>query len=197
MKLHVLLFFLTSTTSGHSRADTLEERDGDVVLPKPDHPVIDGERWSAPEDNVEIPEQLLNISATSNLKPPFFLHADELWNLNEGLLRWPRDLFSKRDYQCPTGTTNCSSIARPNSCCGQGQQCILVQNTGSGDVGCCPSGSTCGNAISTCNTAAGYSSCPSSSNGGCCIPGYTCDSIGCKFCTKPHSKAYATLRGLC
>ncbi|KIW91099.1 uncharacterized protein Z519_07993 [Cladophialophora bantiana CBS 173.52] len=58
-------------------------------------------------------------------------------------------LFSERDFQCPTGTSACTSIDRPNSCCATGYTCQLVQDTGLGDVGCCPDGQVCGNALAT------------------------------------------------
>lgn len=86
-------------------------------------------------------------------------------------------LFEKRDFQCPSGTSACTSINRPNSCCAAGSTCQLVQDTGLGDVGCCPDGEVCANSLSTCE--AGYSSCPNNPGGGCCIPGYACYDVGC------------------
>ncbi|KAH0843276.1 hypothetical protein AYO21_09036 [Fonsecaea monophora] len=87
-------------------------------------------------------------------------------------------LFAERDFQCPTGTSACTSIDRPNSCCATGYTCQLVQDTGLGDVGCCPSGQVCGNALST-TCASGYTSCPNDPGGGCCLPGYACYQVGC------------------
>lgn len=83
-----------------------------------------------------------------------------------------------RDFQCPTGTFSCTSIGQPDSCCGDGATCVIVQDTGLGVVGCCPAGETCGDTVSSCG--AGYSSCASSLGGGCCIPGYTCVTGGCR-----------------
>ncbi|PYH46165.1 putative GPI anchored protein [Aspergillus saccharolyticus JOP 1030-1] len=83
----------------------------------------------------------------------------------------------RRDFRCPSGTSNCTSIDRPDSCCSTDDTCVLVKDTGSGDVGCCPKGKTCSGTIGAC--AEGYSSCPSSMGGGCCIPGYDCVSGGC------------------
>ncbi|EAW22903.1 putative GPI anchored protein [Aspergillus fischeri NRRL 181] len=85
----------------------------------------------------------------------------------------------RRDFKCPTGTFACMAIDRPNSCCGAGDTCVLVQDTGLGDVGCCPQGQTCSGVIGSCQQ--GYMSCPASMGGGCCIPGYECVSGGCKF----------------
>ncbi|KAF2759485.1 hypothetical protein EJ05DRAFT_299780 [Pseudovirgaria hyperparasitica] len=90
-----------------------------------------------------------------------------------------RDIFQRRGYQCPGGTRSCISIDRPNSCCGSNDVCTLIEDTGLGDVGCCASGSDCRGTISQCDTGAGYSSCPDSPNGGCCIPGYSCQDVGC------------------
>ncbi|KAF4262967.1 hypothetical protein KXW98_002883 [Aspergillus fumigatus] len=83
----------------------------------------------------------------------------------------------RRDFKCPTGTFACTAIDRPNSCCGAGDTCVLVQDTGLGDVGCCPQGQTCSGVIGSCQQ--GYMSCPASMGGGCCIPGYECVSGGC------------------
>ncbi|GFF77288.1 hypothetical protein IFM47457_04364 [Aspergillus lentulus] len=83
----------------------------------------------------------------------------------------------RRDFKCPTGTFACTAIDRPDSCCGAGDTCVLVQDTGLGDVGCCPQGQTCSGVIGSCQQ--GYMSCPASMGGGCCIPGYECVSGGC------------------
>ncbi|KAE8384882.1 hypothetical protein BDV23DRAFT_165970 [Aspergillus alliaceus] len=83
----------------------------------------------------------------------------------------------RRDFKCPAGTDSCTSINRPNSCCSTGSTCELVQDTGSGDVGCCPNGQQCSGTIGSCQQ--GYTSCPASLGGGCCIPGYECVSGGC------------------
>ncbi|KAF4153220.1 hypothetical protein CNMCM8927_001652 [Aspergillus lentulus] len=83
----------------------------------------------------------------------------------------------RRDFKCPTGTFACTAIDRPDSCCGAGDTCVLVQDTGLGDVGCCPQDQTCSGVIGSCQQ--GYMSCPASMGGGCCIPGYECVSGGC------------------
>jgi hypothetical protein len=91
-----------------------------------------------------------------------------------------RDMLLKRGFKCPTGTNDCSSIGQPNSCCGTGTTCITISDQGFGPVGCCPSGENCSGGIS-CNTDEGYTSCPESANGGCCLPGYSCSGVGCKW----------------
>lgn len=119
--------------------------------------------------------------------PSFPLHSDEQIGgapyLIGRYLPAPRDLLSplaKRAFQCPAGSHSCTSINRPSSCCGSGEICQLIQDTGLGDVGCCPQGQSCSGSVTTCG--AGYSSCPSNPGGGCCIPGYECVNSGCKFC---------------
>ncbi|KAI9036153.1 putative GPI anchored protein [Aspergillus affinis] len=93
---------------------------------------------------------------------------------------WMAAQFSplfRRDFKCPANTFSCASIDRPNSCCNAGDTCELVKDTGSGDVGCCPTGQDCSGTIGKCQQ--GYSSCSASQGGGCCIPGYDCVSGGC------------------
>ena len=89
--------------------------------------------------------------------------------------------LEQRDFKCPDGTTSCASIGAPNSCCGSSDNCINIPDTGLGPVGCCPQGRTCGGGAISCDTRNGYSSCPNSPNGGCCLPGYSCQDVGCKF----------------
>ncbi|KAL4879474.1 hypothetical protein BJY04DRAFT_193507 [Aspergillus karnatakaensis] len=83
----------------------------------------------------------------------------------------------RRDFECPAGTHGCSSISRPDSCCRTDETCVIVEDTGSGDVGCCPAGQGCSGTIGSCWE--GYTSCSSSLGGGCCIPGYDCVDGGC------------------
>lgn len=102
------------------------------------------------------------------------------YHFNSFLAMRARDMLMKRGFKCPAGTNDCSSIGQPNSCCSSGSSCISITDTGFGPVGCCPSGQTCGGRIS-CDTESGYSSCPESPNGGCCLPGFSCLDVGCKF----------------
>jgi len=121
---------------------------------------------------------LADNSSTCGLLPPVLPHSDK--QPYPYLARiFGRNIF-ERDFQCPSGTSNCSSINQPDACCATGETCISVQDTGSGPVGCCPSGQTCGGEVAGCNTDAGYTSCPGSTNGGCCIPGYSCQGVGCE-----------------
>jgi hypothetical protein len=94
--------------------------------------------------------------------------------------RFPGYSLFARDWgSCPTGTKSCTDIERPNSCCSETDSCIIVDDTGNGDVGCCPQGGSCGSSISDCDASAGQTSCPQSENKGCCIAGYACYDVGC------------------
>ncbi|KAH9876299.1 hypothetical protein J1614_004178 [Plenodomus biglobosus] len=85
-----------------------------------------------------------------------------------------RDVLLKRQFACPEGTRDCSSIGAPDVCCGTTSTCINVEsNTDVGSIGCCPQGQSCAGSVS-CDTSQGYSSCPGSPNGGCCLPGFRC-----------------------
>lgn len=85
-------------------------------------------------------------------------------------------LLAKRDYACPTGTSSCSAIGYPDSCCQAGTTCAPIADTGLGPVGCCPEGESCTGQIAC---ADGQQGCSSASGGGCCIPGWECASVGC------------------
>ncbi len=126
-------------------------------------------------------EEYANASIPLPFQPPFLPHTDDQSFLRPQRRWLPRAFFSEltnRAFACPNQTTNCSSIGRPNSCCGQGETCQLITDSGLGDVGCCAQGSNCAGQLSTC--ASGYTSCPNNPGGGCCIPNYACVDIGCK-----------------
>lgn len=122
----------------------------------------------------------LQSNYSTSLHPPFLpLGSEDQRQLQLAHLLGRSIL--KRSYECPAGTTSCASIGEPNSCCQMDETCQLVTNTGNGPVGCCPSGTTCGDTIGECDTAQGYTGCPNSSNGGCCMPGWACQDVGCEF----------------
>jgi hypothetical protein len=104
-----------------------------------------------------------------------------------------RDVLLKRQFKCPDGTSSCQSIGAPDVCCGTGSNCITI-NGGSdaGNVGCCPKGQTCAGSVS-CDAASGYTSCPGSSNGGCCLPGFKCQGVGCKSGTCTQKEKLRTV----
>ena len=121
-----------------------------------------------------------NASIPIPFSNSFPLHSDR--NTSSILPRYlnPRllSVFQKRDYQCPSGTSACTAIARPNSCCAVGSTCQIIADTGLGDVGCCAAEEACGGSVSECG-GNGYTDCPNSPGGGCCIPGYECENEGC------------------
>lgn len=128
-------------------------------------------------------EEWANSTLLYPLQAPLNLHSDqqsESKHFLRRLHRLPRALLyqlDERDFQCPGNTISCTSINRPNSCCPTGESCQPITNIGLGDVGCCAQGQTCSQQVSSCQE--GYKSCPGSSGGGCCIPGYECDGVGC------------------
>ncbi|KAK0720569.1 hypothetical protein B0H67DRAFT_600026 [Lasiosphaeris hirsuta] len=85
--------------------------------------------------------------------------------------------LERRQWACPTGTSSCADIGYPNSCCGTGETCVEVEDTGLGPVGCCPAGASCGGSVQSC--ADGSMPCASDIGGGCCIPGFVCQGVGC------------------
>lgn len=113
--------------------------------------------------------------------PPLSLHeqeSDSFLRIVGRQLKIPRNVllpFLKRDFKCPSGTFNCTSINHPGNCCNNGDTCKLVNDT---NVGCCPQGEHC-SGVTPC--ISGYDSCPSSLGGGCCIPGFSCVSGGCEI----------------
>jgi hypothetical protein len=114
---------------------------------------------------------------------PFALHVrdNEAPYGDMGARKAGRDVMAalqKRQAQCPVGTSSCSAIGFPNSCCAKGATCTQIQDTGLGPVGCCPS-TGCIGAVDNCvspNTA-----CSVSLGGGCCIPNYICSGAICKL----------------
>lgn len=121
---------------------------------------------------------------TAQLRPALSRHTNEYadsFQLTErysGRARRALSILLGRGFECPTGTLSCTSINEPQSCCNIGDTCQLVQDTGLGNVGCCPPGESCSGGLSSC--APNYTSCPSNLGGGCCIPGYECVTGGCK-----------------
>ncbi|OQD94469.1 hypothetical protein PENSOL_c026G05190 [Penicillium solitum] len=101
------------------------------------------------------------------------------------------NLFEKRDFKCPTGTTACVSIGRSDRCCGSGETCQIVADTGHGNVGCCPSWKTCSGMIGSCQS--GYTACSQALGGGCCVPGYDCVEGGCAYITVITVSIHSTM----
>ncbi|KAI5286589.1 hypothetical protein KEM54_006662 [Ascosphaera aggregata] len=133
-------------------------------------------------DDVQARSDLNNYSIP--LAPALPLHYVEVprqqkWSRNL-FSKNTRQLLSKRDYKCPDNSFPCDSIGRPDKCCGNGDTCQKVQDTGLGDVGCCSGNNNCAsNSLDRCPW--GYSNCPHHYGGGCCMPGYECVSEGCLY----------------
>ena len=128
---------------------------------------------------------LANVSVIENFRAPFALHtqdkdAQELRaRAVVGRSAAALAALEKRDFTCPSGTSSCSGIGYPNSCCSTDETCFEIQDTGLGPVGCCPRGGSCGGTISVCNSP--NTACPQNLGGGCCIPNYVCAGVGCKL----------------
>lgn len=126
----------------------------------------------SPDDSAEdnFPDALF-LARSYPFQPAFPLNSRS-WS------EWG-DPLAARDFKCPTGTNACTSIGRSDRCCGTGDTCEIVPDTGSGDVGCCPAGETCNGGIGSCQ--GGYTGCSQALGGGCCIPGYDCVPGGCEY----------------
>ncbi|KAK3945883.1 hypothetical protein QBC46DRAFT_370232 [Diplogelasinospora grovesii] len=136
-----------------------------------------------------VQQQSDNASLHDTFLPPFAPHfdttqpqhriPDEGWK-GLSLVRRAAEALARlqsRQWSCPTGTSSCSSIGYPNSCCQNGETCMVITDTGLGPVGCCPAGSACSGTVSSCYD--GNTACSSNIGGGCCIPGYICEGVGC------------------
>ncbi|KAI9776448.1 MAG: hypothetical protein M1839_009559 [Geoglossum umbratile] len=123
--------------------------------------------------------QLHNSTSTPHpFKAPILLHTNDYQNpLYRRSPRAALLALQNRDFKCPGGTTDCSSIGRPNSCCGSGEVCQIIPKTGLGDVGCCPVGKGCSGGLENCDS--GFMKCSDDLGGGCCIPDYICVGAGC------------------
>ncbi|KAF2085868.1 hypothetical protein K490DRAFT_58210 [Saccharata proteae CBS 121410] len=61
-----------------------------------------------------------NASSLDSFLPPLLLHSD-MQTQYPYLRFFHRNVFDKRNFQCPTGTSSCSNIDRPDSCCATGE----------------------------------------------------------------------------
>ncbi|KAF7925182.1 hypothetical protein BELL_1167g00020 [Botrytis elliptica] len=144
-----------------------------------------GDGFLRERDLKEEARSLANSSIPILFRAPFALHTENHSGfLDYGEIRARKKdsaaalaILEKRDFKCPTGTSNCSSIGYPNSCCATDETCFQITDTGLGPVGCCPSGGNCGGTITNC--ASPNTPCAADVGGGCCIPNYVCASIGC------------------
>lgn len=149
----------------------LDEHPG-VGVKGTDGDILQGWANASVGDLLEAPLKVHNLGQNQQVRSPSVL---------DWLPRMPRGLLtslSRREFQCPGDTLSCTEIDRPNSCCAIGGTCQLISDSEYGDVGCCQEGQTCSQQIAGCLN--GYTSCPTSSGGGCCIPGYECLDVGCE-----------------
>ncbi|KID76437.1 hypothetical protein MBR_04372, partial [Metarhizium brunneum ARSEF 3297] len=127
--------------------------------------------FDAPSDE---PHQ--NVDGTSRFYPPFVRHIRET---EDNVLRRAAEALAllERRSSCPSGMNSCAQQGSPNKCCQQGTYCTDVPDTDVGHVACCPNGSACGGGVGSCPS--GAASCAAALGGGCCIPGYVCQGVGC------------------
>ncbi|CCF46856.1 hypothetical protein CH063_00083 [Colletotrichum higginsianum] len=117
-------------------------------------------------------------NASFPYRPPF---AEHLKSANQGwehLRRAAEVLHILESRQsCPTNMNSCENIGSPNKCCMSNEACVRVQDERVGNVACCPKGASCSGAVGACPS--GTTSCDAELSGGCCIPGYVCQGVGC------------------
>jgi hypothetical protein len=120
---------------------------------------------------------LSNGSLAIPYRAPFALHVNYDTDLKARAAE-VLAILEKREFLCPTGYSACTAIGFPNSCCAANENCFRIQETGLGPVGCCPKGDTCGGTVSSCS--APNTPCAQNLGGGCCIPNYVCEGVGCR-----------------
>lgn len=122
---------------------------------------------------------------------PFAVHAQESEESQVPIKHTEHDekaasiipnIFKRQSFACPSGTSSCGALGYENICCPFGETCFNIKDTGLGPVGCCPNGSRCSGSVNTCprpNTACAAGQDDDFEGGGCCVPGYICQGIGC------------------
>jgi len=106
----------------------------------------------------------------------------------------PLPQILKRDFSCPGNYYACDSINAPTYCCRVDAQCIIIQDTGMGTIGCCPNGHKCEGSLKGCNSD--QVACDASQGGGCCVKGFKCSSNGCVPDNSSGGTATTTVEGL-
>ncbi|POR39040.1 rRNA methyltransferase 1, mitochondrial [Tolypocladium paradoxum] len=109
-------------------------------------------------------------------RPAFARHYDDS---EDSALRRAAAVLAllRKRASCPVGMNSCADQGSPNKCCQEGTYCTDVPDTTVGHVACCPLGTKCGGGVGSCPV--GAVSCPPDLGGGCCIPGYVCQGVGC------------------
>ncbi|KAF5652572.1 gpi anchored protein [Fusarium sp. NRRL 25303] len=122
-------------------------------------------------------DKLLSLNGTERFyRPAFAPHSEES---HESLLRRAAEALAllQRRSSCPKGMNSCSDIDSEVKCCQEGTYCVNVGDTVAGGIACCPDGASCGGGVGACPD--GATSCSAELGGGCCIPGYVCQGLGC------------------
>jgi hypothetical protein len=122
--------------------------------------------------------KLVSLNGTErSYRPAFAPHSEES---HESLLRRAAEVLAllQRRSSCPKGMNSCSDIDSEVKCCQEGTYCVNVGNTVAGGIACCPDGASCGGGVGACPD--GATSCSAELGGGCCIPGYVCQGLGCE-----------------
>ncbi|KAL6159086.1 hypothetical protein ACJQWK_03266 [Exserohilum turcicum] len=138
------------------------------------------DNWIFASDSQQQPARRWDADSWSNLTVQAVLSPLRPIAQSDWLARMHvRDVLLGRQFKCPDGTSSCEAIGAPDVCCGTGSNCIKTSGSSdAGNVGCCPKGQTCAGSAS-CDEASGYTSCPDAPNGGCCLPGFKCQGVGC------------------
>ncbi|KAF5010016.1 hypothetical protein FDECE_3795 [Fusarium decemcellulare] len=122
-------------------------------------------------------EELLALNGTERFyRPAFAPHGEEA---RDSMLRRAAEALAllQRRQSCPEGMNSCSDIDSEVKCCQDGTYCVDVGDAVAGGVACCPNGASCGGGVGACPS--GATSCSEELGGGCCIPGYVCEGLGC------------------
>ncbi|KAJ0307056.1 hypothetical protein COL516b_004288 [Colletotrichum fioriniae] len=133
------------------------------------------------------------LSNTSfSYRPPFAEHHDSTTSIGwESLRRAVEALhILEKRQSCPTTMNSCEYIGAANKCCLSNEVCVKVVDEHVGNVACCPKGAACSGAVAACPS--GTTSCDAEMSGGCCIPGYVCQGVGCVPSPPPATSASPT-----
>ncbi|KAH7358426.1 hypothetical protein B0T11DRAFT_103700 [Plectosphaerella cucumerina] len=130
-----------------------------------------------------VEEDLLLATNSSSIsrphRPAFNTHKEDAPDDGWLLFRRAREalhLLQSRQG-CPGGMMSCESVGFPNKCCSSDEVCTQVNDPNVGNVACCPAGADCDAPVGGCPD--GASECPAELGGGCCIPGFVCQGVGC------------------
>ncbi|KAF5025252.1 hypothetical protein F66182_2718 [Fusarium sp. NRRL 66182] len=122
-------------------------------------------------------DKILALNNTERFyRPAFAPHSRES---SDTLLRRAAEVLAllQRRSDCPSGMNSCSDIDSEVKCCQDGTYCVDVGDAVAGGIACCPDGASCGGGVGSCPD--GATSCSEELGGGCCIPGYVCQGLGC------------------